>query len=77
MANTAKVLESRQRKERDKLRRYEEACEQILPRREAMRIPEDSVRFCRKGNGRCNGQKPKYKDVRRGLGRPTVNIMLF
>ena len=44
---------------------------------EPMRVPNDAARFDRMSFVRCNGQKPKYKDVRRGFGRPVINIMLF
>ncbi len=45
--------------------------------KEPLRIPYYAKRFNRRSIGRCNGQKPKYKNVRRGLGRPTIDIMFF
>ena len=43
---------------------------------EPMRIPNDAIRFDRMAILRCCGQKPKYKDVRRGLGR-AVNALII
>ena len=51
--------------------------EENFMRGEPIRVPYCAARFSRKGIGRCNGRKPKYKNVRRGFGRPTVDIMIF
>ena len=40
--------------------------------KEPMRIPNDAARFDLMSEVRCNGQKPKYKNVRRELGRTVV-----
>jgi hypothetical protein len=52
----------------------------VFPKREPMRLPKFKTSKYYMGDKlqpRNNGQKAKYKSVRRGLGRPTINIMLF
>lgn len=44
---------------------------------EPMRVPNDAARFDRMSVVRCDGQKPRYKNVRRGLGRAVVNVSVF
>ena len=44
----------------------------VLPSREAMRIPDEMDSFVKRysmGRKRCRGQKPRYKDHRRGRSR--------
>ena len=39
---------------------------------EPMRVPNDAARFDPMSISRCRGQRPKYKNVRRGHGRPII-----
>lgn len=74
MAGRTKLFGSRRDKGRIKSDQFK-INEELFVRKDPMRVPYSAVRFNRKI--RRNGRKPKYKNVRRGLGRPTVDIMLF
>lgn len=76
MAGLIRLFGSKRNKGRFEMAQRKVHEEEFL-RREPIRVPYSAARFCRRGIGRCNGRKPKYKDVRYEFGRPTINIMLF